>query len=98
MVLFVVFFFASRRRHTRCALVTGVQTCALPIGFVARLLNGESMTEVCRSFGISRKTGYKIFNRYKEIGPVALSDRSRRPVRYANQLPEQIERLIVEAK
>src|SRR3546814_14984520 len=31
VVLFVVFFFSSRRRHTRCALVTGVQTCALPI-------------------------------------------------------------------
>src|SRR3546814_1645791 len=30
LVLFV-FFFSSRRRHTRCALVTGVQTCALPI-------------------------------------------------------------------
>src|SRR3546814_6339234 len=29
------FFFSSRRRHTRCALVTGVQTCALPISFVA---------------------------------------------------------------
>src|SRR3546814_8649032 len=29
--LSVVFFFSSRRRHTRCALVTGVQTCALPI-------------------------------------------------------------------
>src|SRR3546814_9527503 len=29
--LFFVFFFSSRRRHTRCALVTGVQTCALPI-------------------------------------------------------------------
>src|SRR3546814_7061651 len=28
---FIVFFFSSRRRHTRCALVTGVQTCALPI-------------------------------------------------------------------
>src|SRR3546814_6572617 len=27
----VLFFFSSRRRHTRCALVTGVQTCALPI-------------------------------------------------------------------
>src|SRR3546814_11280049 len=27
------FFFSSRRRHTRCALVTGVQTCALPISF-----------------------------------------------------------------
>src|SRR3546814_17131248 len=29
--MFFVFFFESRRRHTRCALVTGVQTCALPI-------------------------------------------------------------------
>src|SRR3546814_4561608 len=28
---FCLFFFSSRRRHTRCALVTGVQTCALPI-------------------------------------------------------------------
>src|SRR3546814_17351091 len=28
---YVIFFFSSRRRHTRCALVTGVQTCALPI-------------------------------------------------------------------
>src|SRR3546814_9864461 len=28
-----MFFFSSRRRHTRCALVTGVQTCALPISF-----------------------------------------------------------------
>src|SRR3546814_6921037 len=36
-----VFFFSSRRRHTRCALVTGVQTCALPISrrknFMARI-------------------------------------------------------------
>src|SRR3546814_5798850 len=31
---FFVFFFSSRRRHTRCALVTGVQTCALPISCV----------------------------------------------------------------
>src|SRR3546814_20975443 len=30
-----MFFFSSRRRHTRCALVTGVQTCALPISFRA---------------------------------------------------------------
>ena len=55
--------------------------------FVARLLDGEAMTEVCREFGISRKTGYKIFDRYKEHGLEALTDRSRRPVRYANQLP-----------
>src|SRR3546814_9261651 len=32
-VVFFGFFFSSRRRHTRCALVTGVQTCALPILF-----------------------------------------------------------------
>src|SRR3546814_8243749 len=31
MRLCIFFFFSSRRRHTRCALVTGVQTCALPI-------------------------------------------------------------------
>src|SRR3546814_7082378 len=31
MSLLYIFFFSSRRRHTRCALVTGVQTCALPI-------------------------------------------------------------------
>src|SRR3546814_13453729 len=31
MYVYIVFFLSSRRRHTRCALVTGVQTCALPI-------------------------------------------------------------------
>ena len=66
--------------------------------FVARLLDGEAMTDVCRDFGISRKTGYKIFDRYKEQGLEALTDRSRRPVRYANQLPQQIEALIVRLK
>src|SRR3546814_1174599 len=32
----MAFFFSSRRRHTRCALVTGVQTCALPISSMDR--------------------------------------------------------------
>src|SRR5437899_3154106 len=66
--------------------------------FVARLLDGEAMTDVCREFGVSRKTGYKIFDRYKAQGLTALTDRSRRPVRYANQLPDQIEGLIVRLK
>jgi transposase InsO family protein len=66
--------------------------------FVARLLDGEAMTDVCREFGISRKTGYKIFGRYRERGLEALTDRSRRPVRHANQLPPQIEGLIVTFK
>jgi transposase InsO family protein len=66
--------------------------------FVARLLDGEAMTDVCREFGISRKTGYKIFDRYKEHGLAALTDRSRRPVRCANQLPQAVESLIVRLK
>src|SRR5215472_10178832 len=66
--------------------------------FVARLLDGEPMTQVCRDFGISRKTGYKIFGRYKEHGLEALCDRSRRPVRLANQLPSQLETRIVAIK
>lgn len=66
--------------------------------FVARRLEGEGMSDLCREFGISRKTGYKIFNAYKERGLEALCDRSRRPVRYANQLPEAIERMIIDCK
>jgi transposase InsO family protein len=66
--------------------------------FVARLLDGEAMSEVCREFGISRKTGYKIFDRYRESGLEALTDRSRRPVRFAHQLAPQIESLIVTFK
>jgi transposase-like protein len=53
--------------------------------FVARLLDGEAMTDVCREFGISRKTGYKIFDRYKEHGLSALMGRSRWPVRTVSE-------------
>ena len=63
--------------------------------FVARLLEGEKMAAVCREFGISRKTGYKIFQRYKDSGLDGLHDQSRAPYRHPNQLPVQIETLIV---
>src|SRR5262245_8040690 len=66
--------------------------------FVGRLLDGETMTDMCREFGISRGTGYKIFDRYKEHELEVLTDRSRRPVRYANQLPVPVESLIVRLK
>ncbi len=66
--------------------------------FIARLLDGEKMSPVCREFGISRVTGYKIFNRYKECGLDALNDRSRRPYRHANKLPFQVERTILSIK
>jgi putative transposase len=66
--------------------------------FVARLLEGEKMAVLCREFDISRKTGHKIFNRYKETGLEGLTDRSRRPYRQANRLPFQVETLIVQLK
>src|SRR3546814_7252467 len=44
--VFVVCFFSSRRRHTRCALVTGVQTCALPILAQAAWILGFKMLDV----------------------------------------------------
>jgi putative transposase len=65
---------------------------------VGRLLDGEKMAAVCRDFGISRKTGYKIFQRYKDCGLDGLTDRSRRPYRHANRLPFQIEKLIVQLR
>lgn len=66
--------------------------------FVARLLEGEEMSHLCREFGISRKTGYKIYDRYKEAGLEAFTDRTRRPFRYGNQLPFQVETAIVALK
>ena len=68
------------------------------VRFVARYLEGEKMVPLCRFFGISRKTGYKIVERYNRIGLEGLTDRSRRPYRQANQLPFQIEQLIVSLK
>jgi len=66
--------------------------------FVSRLLEGEKMAPLCAAFGISRKTGYKIFERYKDCGVAAFSDRSRRPYRQANRLPPQLEAMIVRLK
>jgi putative transposase len=66
--------------------------------FVARLLDGEKMARLCAEFGISRKTSYKIFDRYKHVGLQGLTDRSRRPYRHANQLPLVIETMIVRLK
>src|SRR5919198_5020274 len=66
--------------------------------FVARLLEGEKMAPLCAEVGISRKTGYKIFDRYKDCGLGAFSDRSRRPHRQANRLPAAIEATIIRLK
>jgi hypothetical protein len=66
--------------------------------FVARRLAGAPMAELCREFAISRKIGYKIFDRYQECRVQGLTDRSRRPYRYAHQLPFQVENYILNVK
>jgi putative transposase len=62
------------------------------------LLEGEKMAPLCTEFGISRKTGYKIFDRYQDCGVQAFTDRSRRPYRQANRLPAPIEATLVRLK
>lgn len=78
----------SRRRFPR----------ELKLAAVQRMAMGANVSRLSRELGVSRKTAYKIFNRYKDEGLYPLTDRSRRPVRYANQLPAQVEWLIVDLK
>jgi Homeodomain-like domain len=66
--------------------------------FVTRLKGRENMAPLCRDFGISRQTGDKLFEPYQECGLEGVSDRTRRPFRYANELQEQVETAIVAAK
>lgn len=66
--------------------------------FVARLLDGEKMAPLCREFGISRKTGYKLYNRYKDEGLSGLEDKSRSPYRHPNKIPFQVEREVLRLK
>jgi putative transposase len=68
------------------------------VRFVARVLEGEKMAALCAEFGISRKTGYKIYDRYKDAGVQGLTDRSRRPFRQANRLPASVEARIIRLK
>ncbi len=56
------------------------------------------MSELCREFGITRKTGYKLRNRYTEYGPEGLFDRSRRPVHSPRRLGSEVEAMIVETR
>src|SRR3546814_20520076 len=83
VVSFVFFFFSSRRRHTRCALVTGVQTCALPICVRAVVLTGKgkafcaggNVKHMHERAGMFAGSHYAIRNRYRtgiQLIPAAL--------------------------
>src|SRR3546814_19380262 len=55
-----LFFFSSRRRHTRCALVTGVQTCALPISQMGPLAHERRVPTMTKFVEDATKHGGKI--------------------------------------
>lgn len=66
--------------------------------FVGRLLAGEKIAPLCREFGISRMTGHKIWNRYRQNGSLGLYNHSRAPHKHPNQTPFEVEQLIVRLK
>src|SRR3546814_2629709 len=70
--LSLVFFFSSRRRHTRCALVTGVQTCALPISTNWRIGSPSSQVVVSSRFVDSSGT---TSGTWTEIGRASCRER-----------------------
>ncbi|MEQ1723230.1 MAG: helix-turn-helix domain-containing protein [Pseudobdellovibrio sp.] len=66
--------------------------------FISRILEGETMTELCREFQISRKTGYKIWNRYESKGVDGLIDENKRPFTNPNQTSDHVINLILAFK
>jgi len=77
------------------------ETCALDqrTQFIAAVLaNGESITELCRRFGISRRTGYKWLTRYREEGFTGLLEHSRARRTQAHATPEPIVELVLAAR
>src|SRR3546814_7458649 len=71
--VFVVF--SSRRRHTRCALVTGVQTCALPI-FRSHIDGSEHRLTPARSIGIQELLGADVTMAFDECTPFPADHRT----------------------
>lgn len=68
------------------------------LSFIARLQDGERMTDLCREYGISRKTGHKIWNRWRDHGPEGLLDQSRAAHRLRHRLPTAVEEAILALK
>lgn len=68
------------------------------VHFISRAQSGEKVTDLCKEFGISRKTAYKFMNRYATHGPSGLHDVSKRPHHCPNETPEEIKSLIRDTK
>jgi len=66
--------------------------------FISRLEAGERMTDLCREYGISRKTGYKFYDRYKIYGPIGLYDESRAPISIPHRTSDELKKHVIEWK
>src|SRR3546814_2151639 len=82
-----VFFFSSRRRHTRCALVTGVRTCALPISTANRSARSPNCSTKKRrpkrsSRRWTRRNGARPANEDRNRPPSELEQRSGRLLKF----------------
>src|SRR3546814_10535249 len=89
----ILFFFSSRRRHTRCALVTGVQTCALPIALGRGVEIGTELREgrhlaILGEFELDRS--YDLLHRLRLRGGTDMADRKADVDGRTNALIEQV--------
>src|SRR3546814_3100333 len=80
VLVFVLFLFSSRRRHTRCALVTGVQTCALPICRAERELCLQQPRQILFAGDIAPSHQFDRLSRSGERRGTFLLDGARRYV------------------
>src|SRR3546814_8254614 len=91
-----LFFFSSRRRHTRCALVTGVQTCALPIFVVGACIGTDAHTVgIDAILNIKGFAGEKGLEYYREIKVVNLGAQVSVPQLVARARAERADAVLV---
>ena len=77
------------------------QTCPMDekIKFIAAVKSGQdNFAEICRQFGISRKSGYKLMQRYEQDGEQGLKERSRAPHRHPNAISQAMAEELLKAK
>lgn len=66
--------------------------------FIHRLQDGERMSDLCREFEISRKTGYKMLRRFEKHGSDGLQDNPRAPHRCPHRTPDEVVEVILALK
>ncbi len=67
----------------------------LRIEFMKRVVKGETVAELCREYGISRKTGDKFKQRFRRLGEAGLLDRSRAPKIIPHKTPPEVVKLLL---